>query len=73
MDQPVSDEASKVFAGQFYNALGFGLPLDKAFEQARGQVDLVLGATDGEPRLYTATGINAADVYLVAPPDGAPE
>jgi hypothetical protein len=73
MDQPVSDEASKVFAGQFYNALGFGLPLDKAFEQARTQVHVVLDEPVGDPRLHTATGVEASEVYLVAPPNGAPQ
>jgi hypothetical protein len=68
MDQPVEDEAAKVFAGQLYNALGFGRSLNEAFQQADHQVKLVLGRTSGEPRLYTAVGVNADDVYLVKPP-----
>jgi hypothetical protein len=68
MDQPVEDDAAKVFAGQFYNALGFGKSLKDAFEQARHQVKLVLGRESGEPRLYTALGVDPSEVYLVRPP-----
>jgi hypothetical protein len=34
MNQPISDEAARVFAGQLYNSLGFGHSLALAFEQA---------------------------------------
>lgn len=66
MDQPVEDEVALVFAGQFYNALAFGLSLDRAFEQARAQVRLVLGDLPGDPRLYTAPGIDPADTFLIS-------
>jgi CHAT domain len=68
MEQPVDDEAAKVFAGQFYNALGFGKSLREAFEQATLQVKLATGSTSGEPKLYAATGLDPSDVYLVRPP-----
>jgi hypothetical protein len=67
MDQPVDDDAAKVFAGQFYNALGFGRSLQEAFEQARLQMTLVHGSTSGEPQLHTAPGVDAGQVYLVRP------
>lgn len=68
MDESVADEAAKVFSGQFYNALGFGLSLAQAFEQARAQVKLATGSKSGEPRLHLAPGIAAEEVYLVALP-----
>lgn len=70
MDQPVDDEAAKVFAGQFYNALGFGKSLCESFEQARLQVKLTTGATSGEPQLHTAANVEADQLYLVKPPEG---
>jgi hypothetical protein len=68
MDQPIDDEAAQVFAGQFYNSLGFGQSLANAFEQARVQVEVHTGTASGEPQLYTAAGVDPTDVYLVAPP-----
>lgn len=67
MEQPVEDHAAKVFAGQFYNALGFGKSLCEAFEQAKLQLKLATGATSGEPQLHAATGVDAGQVYLVRP------
>lgn len=67
MEQPVDDHAAKVFAGQFYNALGFGKSLQEAFEQATLQVRLATGSTSGEPQLHTAPGIDPKQVYLVRP------
>jgi CHAT domain len=47
MDDPVDDESAKVFAGQFYNSLGFGQSLAQAFEQAHVQVELHTGSVSG--------------------------
>jgi CHAT domain len=68
MNEPVEDEAAKVFAGQFYNSLGFGQSLAQAFEQAHVHVELRTGSSSGEPKLYTAGGVDPAELYLVAPP-----
>lgn len=70
MDQPINDDAAKAFAAQLYSAIAFGLPLQKAFEQAGLQVQLSLGAGSGEPRLYAATGLDADEIYLVHAPIG---
>ena len=68
MDEEVDDEAAKVFAGQLYSAIAFGLPLSTAFEQALVQVRLVLGEDSGEPRLHLADGVDASELVLVQPP-----
>lgn len=68
MDESVADESAKTFSGQFYNSLGFGLSLARAFEQACTHVKLATGATSGEPRLHVAPGVAPDEVYLVAPP-----
>jgi hypothetical protein len=71
MDQPINDDAAKAFAAQLYSAIAFGMNLQKAFDQANLQVRLSLGTGSGDPRLYTADGLNADDVYLVQPPPAA--
>lgn len=72
MDEPIDDEAAKVFAGQLYNAIGFGKSLEQAFQQALVQMRLASddGAGSGEPRLHAAPGIDLSEVYLVKPPEG---
>ena len=66
METSIHDVA-KVFAGQFYNSLAFGNSLADAFK-ALLQVDLEgLDPDHGRPRLYTAVGVDAEDVFLVAP------
>jgi CHAT domain len=71
MNAPVEDEAAKVFAGQFYNTLGFGKSLQVAFDQAELQVNLAIGTTGGKPLLHTAQEVDASSVYLVKPPEAA--
>lgn len=68
MDQPINDDAAKTFAAQLYSAIAFGLPLQKAFDQAALQIQLSLEASSGEPRLYVADGLDADNIYLVHPP-----
>ncbi|MDQ3822766.1 MAG: CHAT domain-containing protein [Actinomycetota bacterium] len=68
MDESVEDDAAKLFAGQFYNAIGFGQSLAQAFEQAKTHVMLETGGTSGEPRLHTAAGVDGDSIYLVRPP-----
>ncbi len=70
MDEPIDDEAAQVFAGQLYNAIGFGKSLAQAFEQARLQTSLVRNesSVSGEPRLHAAAGVDPSEVYLVRPP-----
>lgn len=70
MDQPVSDEEAKIFAGAFYNAIGFGRSVQDAYDLAKLQVELTTDATSGEPQLHVAEGVDASLLYLVAPPNG---
>jgi hypothetical protein len=65
MDESVSDDAARVFASQLYGSIAFGLPLQKAFDQALLQVRLATGSSSGEPQLYTAPGLSASDIVLV--------
>jgi hypothetical protein len=71
MESSILDEAAKVFAGQFYNSLGFGKSLHDSFEQARLHTNLEVGEDSGSPRLYTADGLDPRDLFLVAAPGAA--
>lgn len=66
MDESVADASAKQFAGQFYNALGFGHSLALAFTQAQAQARTT-GQVTGNPRLYTAEGLEPDEIVLVAP------
>lgn len=69
MEQSVEDETARVFAGQLYNSLGFGKSLGLAFDQAKFQVTLTFGALSGDPTAFTADGVDANGLVIVAPPD----
>jgi CHAT domain len=66
MDTAIDDEDAKVFAGQFYNSLGFGCSVAEAFRQAKVQVELA-GGDGGVPQLFCADGIDPEVVVLVNP------
>jgi hypothetical protein len=66
MDAAIGDEDAKVFAGQFYNSLGFGRSVAEAYREAKIQVELA-GGDGGVPRLFCAEGIDPEVVVLVNP------
>lgn len=68
MEQSVGDTSAKIFAAQFYNSLGFGHSLQKAFDQARAQLEIETGGVSGNPQLFVAAGLDANEIHLVAPP-----
>ena len=68
MQQPIEDEAARVFAGQLYNGLGFGRSLGLAMRQAELYVEMQLNRTSGEPTLVLGDGVNADELIIVAPP-----
>lgn len=67
MSDAISDDTAIVFIASFYRALGFGRSVQNAFDQ--GLVALRMqGLTNSEvPRLLTRTGVDPAQVLLVAP------
>lgn len=66
MDTAIDDQDAKVFAGQFYNALGFGRSVADAFREAKVQVEFAGG--DGEaPQLLCRDGVDPETVVLVNP------
>jgi hypothetical protein len=69
MKVSIGDQAARVFAAQFYSAIGFGLSVKKAFEQARAALMLEGIAEVDTPELFVAPGIDAAALILVKPDD----
>jgi hypothetical protein len=67
MDEPIGDEAARVFAGQLYNSLGFGRSLGLALRQAKLYVAMQLDRKSGEPTLALAEGVDADELIVVDP------
>jgi hypothetical protein len=67
MKTGTKDRAARVFAASFYRALGFGHSVQDAFEQGRVALQLEGIETDAAPRLRTRPGLDASNMFLVAP------
>ena len=65
MNNPIGDQAAIVFASQLYSSIGFGLSLEKAFQQAIVALKLYEIPEEQTPQLYLSDGIDAKDIYLV--------
>jgi hypothetical protein len=64
----VGDDAARVFAAQFYSAIGFGHSVKRASEQAKAALMLEGIPEENTPVLKTADGIDAESLVLVRPP-----
>lgn len=67
MTASIGDTAAVAFAAQFYSSLGFGLPVQKAFEQAKGALMLESPTEQNTPELFLKGGIDADSLYIVRP------
>lgn len=67
MTVKISDEAARVFAAQFYSAVGFGHSIKNAFEQAKAALMLEGISEEDTPVLKTGDGIEPEDLVLVRP------
>jgi hypothetical protein len=68
MKTTIGDEAARVFAAQFYSAIGFGLSVKKAFEQGKAAMMLEGIAEEDTPELFLAAGVDGEKLILVKPP-----
>ena len=67
MSDAIGDDAARVFAAQFYYAIGFGRSVKKAFAQGINAL-LLEGIPEEEiPRIFTQEGIDSEDIVLVRP------
>lgn len=69
MNAPITDEAARVFAEQFYSAVGFGASVERAFEQARARLMIEGIPEDKTPELFAREGVDPDEVVLVRPED----
>lgn len=69
MNTSIGDAAARVFAAQFYSAIGFGLSVAKAFAQAKAALMLEGIPEQDTPELFLHAGLDAETLILVKPPD----
>lgn len=67
MTSTIGDDAAKIFAAQFYSALGFGLSLKKAFEQGKAALMLEGIPEENTPELYVKDGLDSSELIIVKP------
>jgi len=67
MNDAVGDEAARVFAAQFYSAIGFGKSVQAAFEQAKAALLLEDIPEENTPELFLQEGIEPESFILVEP------
>jgi len=70
MNTAIGDNAARVFASQFYSAVGFGLSVERAFEQAKALVMLEGIHEQNTPELFLRDGLDPESVILVSPSAG---
>ncbi|MBK0053780.1 CHAT domain-containing protein [Stenotrophomonas sp. S39] len=67
MNTAIGDQAARVFAAQFYSAVGFGLSVAMAFNQAKAAL-MLEGINEARtPELFAAPGVDLSGVFLVRP------
>ncbi|NHM32440.1 hypothetical protein G8761_17880 [Bacillus sp. C11] len=67
MTTSIGDDAARVFAAQFYSAIGFGLSVKKSFEQGKAALMLEGILEKDTPELFVKDGLNAEDLIIVKP------
>ncbi|MCJ8346402.1 CHAT domain-containing protein, partial [bacterium] len=67
MNTSIGDEAARVFSSQFYSSIGFGLSIQRAFDQAKAALMLEGITEENIPELFIQEGLNSEDLILVTP------
>lgn len=67
MNTTIGDDAARVFAAQFYSAIGFGQSVYKAFQQAKSALMLEGIPEENTPELYIKDDIEIKEMILVKP------
>ena len=67
MKTSIGDEAARVFASQFYSAIGFGLSVKKAFEQGKALLMMEAVQEEDTPQLFVHEGLDPEDLVIVRP------
>lgn len=69
MNTSISDDAARIFSSQFYSAIGFGLSLQKAFDQAKAMLMMEGIPEEETPELFVREGLDTSELFLVRPPE----
>lgn len=69
MNTSIGDEAARVFASQFYSAIGFGKSVTEAIEQAKAALMLEGIPEEDTPELFVADDIDPDKLIIVRPPN----
>ncbi|RYZ89549.1 MAG: CHAT domain-containing protein, partial [Proteobacteria bacterium] len=67
MEREVGDDGARIFAAQFYSAVGFGKSIKNAFDQGIAALAANYPEEMDNPRIYAGEGIDLAATFLVAP------
>ncbi|MDM5335735.1 CHAT domain-containing protein [Fictibacillus enclensis] len=67
MTTTIGDEAARVFAAQFYSAIGFGYSVKKAFEQGKASLMLEGIPEENTPKLYVKNEFDSNELIIVKP------
>jgi len=67
MNREIGDLAARVFAAQFYPAIGFGISIPKAFAQAHAALMMEDMDQDDIPELYQSSTCSEEELTLVRP------
>lgn len=70
MNSSIGDDAARIFAAQFYSAIGFGLSVHNAFQQAKAALMLEGIAEEDTPELLVGADIDSEQLVLVRPDAG---
>ena len=69
MKTSIGDDAARVFSAQFYSAIGFGLSVSRAFQQAKAALMLESIPEHDTPELFLGDGVDGNSLFLVQPPN----
>jgi len=65
MNTAIGDDAARIFSASFYSAIGFGLSVKTAFEQAKAALMLEGIPEESTPELFVANGLDPDQLFLV--------
>jgi CHAT domain len=65
MNDSISDDAARIFAANFYAALGYGRSAQNAFEQARAALMLESIPEERTPQLFARSNVDPSTLVLV--------
>jgi hypothetical protein len=68
MNDSIGDRAARVFAAQFYSAIGFSRSIKQAFDQGLAALLMEGIPEEDTPILFTRDGVDPEDIVLIRPP-----